>query len=79
MTTGPSPSPGNHKDENDCYDDWPVPLRRLCHLYGSAAVHIEGLAVLGYPPVWAATATEFRKVYLALETKQKEESQWDGS
>lgn len=68
-----TPDPGSHFSRND-FGQWPAPLRGLCRSHGEAAVYSTGQTALGYPPTWAATATEFRKVQQALELNQKEKA-----
>lgn len=78
VTAGSSPHPGDHDLSKDEFASWPAPLRSLCRSHGEAAVYDAGTASLGYPPTWAATAPEFRKVQQALESFKKEKAQWDG-
>ena len=46
---------------------WPTPLHALVEQYGAARVFHEGLAVLGYPPLWANTAFEFAIIKVRLK------------
>jgi hypothetical protein len=41
---------------------WPNMFRPLLERYGQTAVWLAGLEALGYPPTWAQTQREFRKV-----------------